>query len=72
VAFDYTERMSRPTTLERAFELTQMGNYAGIGEIRDALRTEGYTLSQLDGQSLLNQHRELCAEARKTKDARPR
>jgi len=57
--------MFRPTTLERAFELARTGDYAGIGEIREALSAEGYALSQLDGPSLQKQLRELCANARK-------
>jgi hypothetical protein len=56
--------MSRPTTLERAFELARTGEYGGIDEIRDVLQAEGYTLSQLDGPSLRNQLRKLCVEAK--------
>lgn len=65
----YIRRMSRPTTLERAFELARTGNYIGIGEIREALRAEGYVLSQLDGPSLQKQLRKLCVDAKKTKHA---
>ena len=62
--------MTRPTTLERAFELARTGDYAGIGEIRDALQAEGYSRSQMDGsKSLQQQLRKLCAEARRAKGA---
>ena len=61
-----SERMSGPTAIERAFELARSGNYAGSGEIRRALKAEGYMLDQLNGsQSLVNQLRRLCTEARR-------
>ncbi|HLY06335.1 MAG TPA: hypothetical protein VKR31_11365 [Rhizomicrobium sp.] len=62
--------MSRPTTLERAFELARTGNYSGIGEIREVLQAEGYPRNQLDGSlSLQKQLRKLCADAKRAKGA---
>jgi hypothetical protein len=63
----YIHHVSRQTTLERAFDLARTGDYAGIGEIRDALKAEGFTLRQLDGPSLQKQLRKLCADARRAK-----
>ena len=56
---------SRPTTLERAFELARTGDYLGIAEIRAQLKAEGYSLGQLEGPSLMRQLRELCIASRK-------
>lgn len=56
---------TRPTTLERAFELARTGDYLGIAEIRAQLKAEGYSLGQLEGPSLMRQLRELCIASRK-------
>jgi hypothetical protein len=56
---------SRPTTLERAFELARTGDYLGIAEIRAQLKAEGYSLGQLEGPSLMRQIRELCIASRR-------
>jgi hypothetical protein len=50
----------RPTALERAFDLARTGNYAGVSELRQQLKTEGYSVEQLSGPALLRQLRELC------------
>jgi hypothetical protein len=65
----YIKRMSRPTTLERAFALAHSGRYLSVSEIRSQLRSEGYDISQLSGPSLQKQLRELCAGARKAADS---
>jgi hypothetical protein len=46
---------SNPTSLERAFELAKSGRFASIGEIKQQLKTEGFSLSQLVGPSLMKQ-----------------
>jgi hypothetical protein len=50
----------RPTTLERAFTLARSGEYSGVAEIRDQLKTEGYATQQLEGPTLLRQLRDIC------------
>jgi len=55
---------SRPSPLERAFELADTGEYAGATGIRLVLGKEGYALDQLYGPMLLRQLRVRCLEAR--------
>lgn len=55
----------QPTTLERAFELAKTGEYQGVGDISKQLKSEGYSLSQLEGDSLRRQLRSICEEAQK-------
>jgi hypothetical protein len=50
----------RATTLERAFELARTGKYAGVSELRQQLKSEGYSPDQLTGPTLLRQLRDLC------------
>jgi hypothetical protein len=50
----------RATTLERAFELARSGKYAGVSELRQQLKAEGYAPDQLTGPALLRQLRDLC------------
>jgi hypothetical protein len=52
--------IDRPTALERAFDLARTGKYAGLSELRQQLKTEGYSIEQLSGPVLLRQLRELC------------
>ncbi len=54
----------RPTTLERAFELARTGEYEGVKELRVRLKSEGFTLSQVEGPLLTRQLRDLCRAAR--------
>lgn len=54
----------RPTTLERAFELAKSGEHQGVADISKQLRSEGYTLHQIEGVSLRKQLRLLCQKAR--------
>jgi hypothetical protein len=60
---------SRPTTIERAFELARTGDCSGIAEIRARLKAEGHNIGQLEGPSLLRQLRALCVAARRPEDA---
>jgi hypothetical protein len=53
----------RATTLERAFELARSGKYAGVSELRQQLKVEGYSPDQLTGPTLLRQLRDLCIAA---------
>jgi hypothetical protein len=50
----------RLTALERAFDLARTGKYAGVSELRQQLKSEGYSVEQLSGPALLRQLRELC------------
>jgi len=59
---------SRPTTLERAFDLARTGDYLSVADIRAQLKTEGYLLSQLEGPALIRQLRLLCQEASQKTD----
>ncbi len=54
---------SRPTTVERAFQLAQQGQ--GAAEIKKRLSEEGYSdaAAQLSGPSIKSQLRKLCSEA---------
>lgn len=53
----------RQTTLERAFELAQSGEYVRLADITKQLRAEGYPLNQLEGVSLRKQLRLICTKA---------
>jgi hypothetical protein len=46
---------SNRTSLERAFELAKSGRFTSIGEIKQQLKTEGFSLAQLVGPSLMKQ-----------------
>ncbi len=58
----------RPTPLERAFTLAQTGDYSGVAEIRDQLKTEGYGTQQLEGPTLMRQLRDICLASKKVED----
>lgn len=53
---------SRPTTLERAYELARGGSCRTVTEIKQRLQAEGYerVRDSLYGQSLNNDLRKLC------------
>lgn len=53
-----------PTALERAFQLAQTGEFAGLGAVIDRLRAEGFSVIQIEGPLLRRQLRELCAASR--------
>lgn len=52
----------RPTTLERAYELAQGGGCRTVGEIKQALQSEGFERIQdsLYGPTLTSALRKLC------------
>jgi hypothetical protein len=54
----------RPTTLERAFALAKSGQCPTVTAVRDRLKADGYTLSQLEGPVLMRQLRALCIASR--------
>jgi hypothetical protein len=56
---------TRPTTLERAFELAKSGQCATVEEIRKRLNAEGFVASQVEGKMLFKQLRELIGAAKK-------
>lgn len=55
---------SQKTALERAFELAESGNCDSIDELRKQLKSEGFSLAQLIGASLMKQLREVIRTAR--------
>jgi hypothetical protein len=55
---------SRPTALERAFELAKSGQCATVEEIKKKLKAEGLPAGQLTGKTLTKQLRELIKVAR--------
>ncbi|MDP2764873.1 MAG: hypothetical protein Q8O54_08560 [Brevundimonas sp.] len=54
----------RPTTLERAYELARGGGCRTVGEIKQALQSEGFERIQdsLYGPTLTSALRKLCQE----------
>jgi hypothetical protein len=60
---------SRPTTLERGFELARSGAYPGIAEIGAQLKAEGYSAGQLEGPSLVRQLRGICIASQRASKA---
>jgi hypothetical protein len=56
---------SRPTVIERAFDLARSGRMASVGDIRNTLRAEGYREEgQLFGRSITQQLMRLIAAAK--------
>jgi hypothetical protein len=57
---------SRPTTLERASELANSGEYTGIHDIKPRLVAEGYHDAgpQLYGNGIAGQIRRICRQAK--------
>jgi hypothetical protein len=54
------------TTLERAFELARSGNCLYFSDIIQHVKTEGYSLEQLQGATLKKQLTKLIENSRKT------
>jgi hypothetical protein len=54
--------------LERAFDLAASGKVKTLGEIRHALKVEGYQDNQLSGPALSKQLRELIRRSQKEAD----
>jgi len=59
------------TALERAFALAKSGVCATVGEIRVALKAEGYTIEQITGPALRKQLKALIDEHRTQRRATP-
>jgi hypothetical protein len=55
---------NRATVMERAFELARSGQHRRIQEIIAALRREGYSTAQIQGQGLRRQLLALIKVAR--------
>lgn len=51
------------STLERAFELAKSGECKGLDELRKKLKAEGYSESQIMGNSLIGHLRTKMREA---------
>ena len=47
--------MAEKTTLERAFELTDSGEYSSLRDVHKCLKAEGYNMLQLSGRALTRQ-----------------
>jgi hypothetical protein len=45
----------RPTELERAFQLAKSGRCGSVKDIRDQLRSEGYSTTKITGKTLASQ-----------------
>ena len=52
------------TALERAFQLARSGRVAGLTDIVNALRGEGYSADQIEGRALRRQLADLIKAAR--------
>jgi hypothetical protein len=49
--------------LERAFEVARSGKVTNVAELRIVLHREGYTVSQIEGRTLVGQLRGLIEQA---------
>ena len=56
--------VTRPTALERAYELARSGTCATVADIKARLRAEGLPEDQVFGPRLLADLRALCAASR--------
>jgi hypothetical protein len=56
----------RLTTVERAYQLAESGEFANVGEIKRRLTTEGYSdvQGQLYGSTITSALKKLCDKAR--------
>jgi hypothetical protein len=59
---------NRPTPLERAFELARSGECATVTDVKQRLKDEGLSASQVEGPVLTRQLRELCVAAQQASD----
>ncbi len=57
---------TRPTAMERAYELARSGACATVADIKAKLRAEGLAEDQIFGPRLLADLRGLCAAARES------
>jgi len=56
--------MDGPTELERAFQLAKSGRCGSLDDIRNQLRSEGYSTAYITGKGLVTQLRALIETAR--------
>lgn len=63
----------RLTTVERAYQLAESGEFANVGEIKRRLSTEGYSdvQGQLYGSTITSALKKLCDKARAGMPAEP-
>ena len=54
---------SRPTALERAFELARSGACEDLTDLRRKLQAEGYPRRLVEGRALIRQLNEICKAA---------
>ncbi len=54
---------SQTTPLERAFALARSGDCSTVGDIRQQMKSEGYSVEQISGPMLMRQLRALCLVA---------
>ena len=59
------------TALERAFELAKSGKCDGVSDIKKMLKSEGYSLSQIEGGTLRKQLSALIKAAKADADTQP-
>lgn len=61
----------RLTTVERAYQLAETGEFANVGEIKRRLNAEGYSdvQGQLYGSTITSALKKLCDKARAEKGA---
>jgi hypothetical protein len=59
--------MDRLTELERAFQLAKSGRCGSVRDIREQLRSEGYSIGQIIGKTLSKQLQALIQTARTPK-----
>ncbi|HUO11122.1 MAG TPA: hypothetical protein VMU37_00045 [Caulobacteraceae bacterium] len=65
--------MVRPSIIERAYELARSGACRGSNDVRQALRAEDYTNSDVNlhirGPSLVRTLNRICRQARSAREA---
>ena len=54
--------------LERAFQLAKSGTCTSVEDIRKGLKSEGYSVNQIDGRTLLKQLTALIKESKPQSD----
>ncbi len=56
------------TSLERAFQLAESGQFVTLDNIRIKLKNEGYDIRQMEGRSLLKQLSQIMQKAQADTD----
>ena len=57
--------INNKTVLERAFDLARSGKCLNVSDLINRLKSEGYTLEQIEGPSLYKQLKELIERAKR-------